>query len=131
MTTELYIQCVVACLIGNILHVLVKIRSLQQDHASTNLEFSVGKYIREDKWALIVDVFASFALVYLIDEFLDLDSRLMGKIKTIFVFVGFSGSYVILQIMSVAKKNFRAAAGYKAKEQDTATGNADKPTPTK
>lgn len=104
---------------------------MYKDHDGTNLEFSTWKYLKEDKWALITDVFASFALVYLVDELLSLDERLLGKIKIIFVFVGFTGSYVILQLMSVAKKNFRQAAGYKAKEFDKSTGNENKPTPTK
>jgi len=78
-----------------------------------------------------MDVFASFAVVYLIDEFLEMDSRLIGKIKTIFVFVGFTGSYVILQIMSVAKSNFRKAVDYKTNQADAANNTLDKPTPTK
>lgn len=131
MTTELYIQCAIACVIGNILHVLVKILSLQKDHKVANLEFSVGKYLKEDKWALAVDVVASLVMVYLVDELLDLDGRLIGKIKTIFVFVGFSGSYVILQIMSVAKSNFRKAVDFKTTKADQLDGTTDHPTPTK
>jgi len=131
MTTQLYIQCVIACLIGNILHIGFKILSLQKDHKIANLEFSVIHYLRDDKWALLMDVFASFAVVYLIDEFLDMDSRLIGKIKTIFVFVGFTGSYVILQIMSVAKSNFRKAVDYKTNQADAANGTLQKPTPVK
>jgi len=131
MTLQLYIHCVIACLIGNLLHVGFKILSLQKDHKVANLEFSVIKYLREDKWALLMDVFASFAVVYIIDEFMEMDSRLIGKIKTIFIFVGFTGSYVILQIMSVAKSNFRKAVDFKTTQADEANGTVDKPTPTK
>lgn len=131
MTQELYIHCFIACIIGNILHVALKIKSLQEDYRIANLEFTVGGYIKQDKWALIVDIIASFAMVYLVDEYLDMDSRIIGKIKTIFVFVGFTGSYVILLIMSVAKKRFRAAVDHKTTLIDTINNTADKPTPTK
>ena len=131
MTTELYIKCFIACLIGNILHVLVKIMSLQKDHKVANLEFSVIKYLKDDAWALVTDVFASFCLVYVVDEILSIDSRLMDKIKIVFIFIGFSGSYVILQVMSVAKSNFRKAVDYKTTQADKANGTIDKPTPTK
>jgi hypothetical protein len=47
-----------------------------------------------------------------------------------FVFIGFTGSYVILQLMSVAKKKFRNAVDYKTTISDQATGTLDKPTPT-
>jgi len=45
MTLQLYIHCVIACLIGNLLHIGFKIISLQKDHKIANLEFSVGKYL--------------------------------------------------------------------------------------
>lgn len=131
MTTELYIHCLAASLIGALLHVLVKIRSLAQDHKVANLEFSIKDYLNKDKWALIVDVLCSLILVYVIDEWLEMDSRIIGKIKSIFVFVGFTGSYVVLQLMSVAKKKFRDAVDYKTNEADKASGNLDKPTPAK
>jgi len=131
MTTELYIDCLVACFIGNIIHVAVKIRSLYIDHKRANLEFTILKYLKDDKWALIVDFLASFALVYVIDEWLDMDSRIIGKIKSIFIFIGFTGSYIILQLMSVAKKNFRKAVDHKTNIADEQSGTLDKPTPTK
>ena len=131
MTQELYIKCFVACFIGNVLHVAWKIFSLSQDHKKANLKFSVGGYFRDDKWALVVDVMFSFALVYIVDEWLDLDSRILSKIKSVFVFVGFTGSYVILQLLSVSKSNFRKAVDYKTNIADKETGTLDNPTPTK
>jgi len=130
MTHELYIQCVIACLIGNVLHVAFKILALRTDHKIANLEFSLWGYIKNDWVALLCDVLASFAIVYVIDEWLSFNEFIIGKIKTIFVFIGFTGSYVILQFMSVAKKKFRMAVDYKTTISDTTTGTLDKPTPT-
>lgn len=130
MTHEIYYQCVLACLIGNLLHIAFKVRSLAVDHKIANLQFSVGKYIKDDKWALIVDAASSFALVYLADEWLDFDERILGKIKSIFVFVGFTGSYVVLQVMSVAKRKFRSAVDFKTNKSDELDGTLGAPTPT-
>ena len=130
MTHQIYFQCVIACLIGNLLHIAFKVRSLAVDHKIANLEFSIWKYISDDKWGLIVDAGASFALVYLADEWLDFDDRILGKIKSIFVFVGFTGSYVILQMMSVAKKKFRSAVDFKTNKSDELDGTLGTPTPT-
>lgn len=130
MTHEIYYQCVLACLIGNLLHIAFKVRSLAVDHKIANLQFSVGKYIKDDKWALIVDAASSFALVYLADEWLDFDERILGKIKSIFVFVGFTGSYVVLQVMSVAKRKFRSAVDFKTNKSDELDGTLGSPTPT-
>lgn len=131
MTRELYIDCVVACLIGNVLHLCFKILSLWKNHKQANLQFSVGGFLKDDKWALIVDFFSSLTVVYLVDEWLEFNEYIIGKIKTIFVFIGFTGSYVILSFMSVAEKKFRNAIGHKTDIADTSTGTMNTPTPTK
>jgi len=131
MTHEQYLQCVIACLIGNIIHLFFKIRSLAKDHKIANLEFSFPQYIKDDKWAIIMDFVSSFGLVYIADEWLgDLGSYAIGKMKSIFVFVGFSGSYVILQSMSVAKSKFRKAVDFKTNKSDEQDGTQGTPTPT-
>jgi hypothetical protein len=106
MTIPLFWQCFIACLIGNIIHVSFKIRSLSIDYKKANLPFSIGQYFKDDKFALVADAAASFGLVYLADEWLH-NEYILGKIKTFFVFIGFTGSYVILQFTSVAKSKFR------------------------
>ena len=131
MTKELYIQCVLATLLGNILHVAFKVLALWKDHKVANLEFSFLSYLKDDWLALICDAFSSFLIVYLIDEWLSFNEFIIGKIKTIFVFIGFTGSYVILTLLSVAKKKFRMAVDYKTTISDRETGNLEKPTPTK
>lgn len=130
MTHELYIQCVIACLIGNVLHIAFKFFSLWKNHKKANLEFSFGKFLKDDKFAIVVDFIASFAIVYVIDEWLSFNEYIIGKIKSIFIFIGFTGSYVILLLMSVAEKKFRAAIDHKTNISDATTGTSDKPTPT-
>lgn len=131
MTHELYIKCVLACLAGNVLHIMFKILSLSKDHKVANLQFSVGKYIVDDKWALIFDALGSFLIVFLIDEWLDFEPWVVEKIKSIFVFIGFTGSYFILQALSVAKSNYRKSVDHKTDIADKETGTLGTPTPTK
>jgi len=119
MTHEQWFDCLLACLVGNGLHVCFKIFSLNKDYKKANMEFSFAQYIRDDKWALLMDVAASFALVYLADEWLsEIGNYALNKIKSVFVFIGFTGSYVILQAMSVAKKRFRTVVDAKSNIAD-------------
>jgi len=119
MTHEQYIDCLIACLVGNLLHVAMKILSLSKDYKKANMDFSILSYIKDDKYGLITDLGASFILVFLADEWMgDLGNYAIGKMKSIFVFVGFSGSYVILQMMSVAKEKFRKAVDEKSNIAD-------------
>ena len=131
MTTEIYIHCVIASMVGVLFHVAIKIKSLWDDHKKANLQFSIRQYFADDWIALIVDTFAALILVYLIDEWFDLDARLLSKIKSLFFFVGFTGSYILLQILSVAKKNFRKSVDWKTNIADEQNGTLGTPTPTK
>lgn len=110
---------------------MFKILSLSKDHKVANLQFSVGKYISDDKWALLFDAAGSFLIVFLIDEWLDFDAWVVEKIKSIFVFIGFTGSYFVLQALSVAKSNFRKSVDHKTDIADKETGTLGVPTPTK
>jgi hypothetical protein len=108
MTHQQWIQCFVACFIGNIIHVIFKIRSLQKDHKTENMKFSMRKYVNDDKWALIGDLAGSFAMVYVADEWLGtFGNYFIDKTKTLFVFVGMWGSFVITHLFGAAKDRFR------------------------
>jgi len=91
--------------------------SLSQDYNKANMEFTFAQYMKDDKWALIADLVCSLVLVYVADEWLD-NEYIMGKIKTGFVLVGFSGSYVILFLASRAKKRFQNEVDKKTDKAD-------------
>jgi hypothetical protein len=131
MTTQIYIHCVVASLLGVVFHIAVKVKSLHDDHKVANLKFSVAQYLKDDWIALVVDVLAALILVYLVSEWVEEDSKILNKVKSIFVFVGYTGSSVLMQVLSVAKRNFRKAVDYKTNIADESTGTLDNPTPTK
>ena len=117
MTTELYLQCFIACLIGNVIHIAFKAYGLSQDYTKANMDFSFGQFLKDDKWALIADLVGSLGLVYIADEWLN-DPIVVGKIKTAFVVVGFTGSYVILYFTSTAKKKFQKVVDEKTNIAD-------------
>lgn len=117
MSTELYIQCFVACVIGNLIHITFKILGLSKDYKKANMPFSLGQYFKDDGWALLADFAASAGLVYIADEWIN-DPAIMGKIKTAFVVVGFTGSYVILYFTSRAKAKFQKVVDEKTNIAD-------------
>lgn len=114
MTHQQWIQCFIACLIGNVIHIIFKIISLVKDHRNekavnpTFPEFNIKKYLNDDKWALIGDLAGSFTMVYLADEWLGaFGNYFIEKMKTVFVFVGMGGSFVITHLFGAAKDRFR------------------------
>lgn len=129
MTHQQYFQCVIATLIGNLIHIVFKILSTWKDYKANNLQFSIIGYLKTDRVALIADAIGSFAIVFIIDEWIVPYPQILSKIKTLFVCVGFSGSYLIMQIFSEAKSRFRAAVKHKADISDNLTGTLGTPTP--
>ena len=131
MTHELYIQCVIAALIGNVVHILFKIISLVKEHKVANIEFTFKGYLKDDKWVIMADLASAFALVFIVDEWVVDDSYawILSKMKSIFFFVGLTGSYVIMYFGSVATKKLQKAIDYKTSIADTASGTLDQPTP--
>ena len=53
------------------------------------------------------------------------------NIKIGFAFIGYTGSDVLNRVFSVANKKLNSAIDYKTNIADGATGNLEKPTPTK
>lgn len=108
MTHAQWFQCFFACLIGNLIALIFKIRSLVKDHKNENMTFSLRQFLRDDKWAIIGDLAGSFTMVYVADEWLGaFGNYFIDKVKTLFVFVGMGGSFVITHLFGAAKDKFR------------------------
>lgn len=106
MTHVIFLKCLIACLIGNLVHVAIRCRTLSKDYPNT---FTFALYLKLEKWVFISDLVGSLALVYCADEFLigDLGSYAQNKIKILFVLIGLSGSWGISKLLDRAKKTFK------------------------
>lgn len=113
MNTEVYIKCVVSCLIGNIVHAAFKFQSMYVDYKRAKVQYTLLQFLKDEKVVLIVNAIASFGLVYLIDELIIGSSYIANKVKILFFFVGLTGSYIALQIRSVGKERLRSILGKK------------------
>lgn len=106
MTPELYIDCAIACLIGNIIHLCAKWASLSKDYQTAGIPFTLRDWWKIDRFAFLFNFVGSMGLVFIAGEWLD-SAYILGKIKTAFVIVGFTGSYAIMFISSRAKRAVR------------------------
>lgn len=117
ITTSQYLDIACACLLGNIIHILYKAVSLRNDNKAQGKPYSFWQYIIDDRLPIIFDLACSFAIAYLAEEWLgDIGNYAMGKLKSLFFFVGFFASYILLQGLSKAKKNFRSTIKEQTKE---------------
>ena len=121
ITPYLYFQCFLSCLIGNLIHILFKWNSLAKDYKVANMkDLGLWQYIKMDSKAVILNLVGSLALVWVMDEIIN-SEYVMGKIKLIFILIGISGSYVIMQLFSKGKRLFRQTVDEKTNIADEKT----------
>lgn len=117
---QIYIECFFACLFGNLIHLAALLRSRSIDYKKNNDVMTFRKFVSEEKYGLMLDFVGSMACVYLADEFIAEDSLfILGKIKTLFVIIGITGSWIIMQLTSVTKRNFRSSVDKKSNIADS------------
>lgn len=126
MLDQLHFECYVACLIGNVIHLAVAYYNRTKDFKSVNSVLPFWEFVKLERAAIIADLVASVGLVYIADEWINSDF-VMGKIKTLFVVVGFTGSYAILLLTSRSKAKFQSIADKKSNVADF--GSEEKPKP--
>jgi len=123
MIQEVYIHCFIACLIGNVIHLLALARSRYIDYEKNNEKLPFGEFLYRERWGILLDFFGSMGIVYAADEWIGNNPFIMGKIKTLFIVIGISGSWAIMQVVSQTKKRFRASVDVKSNIADYGTNN--------
>lgn len=120
MIKELYIECYIACLIGNLIHLLLAYYDRHKDMKALNEKMSLIDFVKIERAAVMANFAASMGLVYVADEWLD-NPYIMGKIKTFFVVVGVTGSYFVLKLVGMSKRIVRQQADVKSNIADYGT----------
>lgn len=115
----MFLQCAIAGIIGMLLQVfLVKLPSLQLRYAKANEKLTIGRFIQDEWVTLIGSVLTILAIVYCLDEVLNLQPDLVKVIKWLFIFVGFTGSSIIMALFSKTAKTLNGIIDVKTNELD-------------
>ena len=131
MNMQLYAQCFFIALLGSLLQTTFKMRSMQIKAKLANLEFSVKQYLKDDWIVLSGNIITIIMCLFFISEVTNIKPEVMDYLKIGFAFIGYTGSDVLNRVFSVANKKLNSAIDYKTNIADGATGNLEKPTPTK
>lgn len=91
----------IAGLIGILLQVfLVKLPTLRLRYKKANEKLTLQAFLQNDGITLVGSVLTVLALVWCLDEILGLKPELLKVIKWLFIFVGFTGSSIIMALFS-------------------------------
>lgn len=107
METKIYLECFLAGLLGILFHVVaVKLPKLKKRFKSAKMEFSLQEYIKGDALALVSSLVTVFIVVFLLDELAGLKPAILDYVKFLFVFVGYSGSSILIGLLGKADNYF-------------------------
>lgn len=119
MSTTLYFECFLSACLGALIHLFViKFPSEMQRAKVANVDFSLKSYMKED-WASIAGNLCTIALaLLLISEWVSISQSIQPYIRTLFAFVGFTGSSVAIAAFGRFGKKLNAIVDIKTDKAD-------------
>jgi hypothetical protein len=120
MTAETYIWCFLAGLLGLSFYLFaVKIPGVKSSAKVANMPFSYGQYFTDDLAAIMASLFSILILLVVLDEVVALKPIVLPYLKAGFVFVGYTGSSLLVKVLGKAQTKINDVV-------DTKTDIADK-----
>jgi hypothetical protein len=129
MNFKQYVICFLIAAIGQLLFNVLKIKSLQDKAALSNVQFKVADYFSKDWLSILASFLTVLLVLFCLDSVLKWKPEVVNYIRPIFAFVGYTGSDIASRIFGVMNKRLNAAIDYKTTIADTTTGTLDAPTP--
>lgn len=104
MNTELFLQCCGMGLLGLLLHVLIKYRSLLNRAKAANSAIGFGVFIKNEIIGICISFVVLVMFVIGFDELANYKPVVLNGAKWLFSFVGYAGSSVLLSFFSKSEK---------------------------
>lgn len=119
MDLRLYLLCALIGLLGVAFHIFaVKAPGARDLAAKANVPFSLIDYLKQDQLAIISSILTVVILVFLLDEIIGYNPAFIRYVKFGFVFVGYSGSSVLIALMGKFSKGLAGTIDAKTNELD-------------
>lgn len=120
VTTGNYlIDLMLAGVLGIMAHIVfLKLPAVKKRSMAANVPFDVKAYFKDDAIAIIASVLTVVIVVFLVDELVGYNPSLLRFIKGLFVFVGYTGSSILINVFGVADKVVLKVIDAKTNELD-------------
>lgn len=121
MTAQDYIVCFLVAVLGQIIQTALKLNSLQQKATIGNTGVNAFKeYFQRDYWAIIAN-FAFIAIcLFIATEWL-MSDYVLGKIKSVFAFIGWAGSDLANRVFQKTNQRINQIIDAKTDKADGVT----------
>lgn len=129
MTFQLYLECFAVAFVGMLLHAVLKLKSLQDKARLANVEFKVKQYFIQDWLSHSSSLLTVILFLLFTDNLLHWKPQVLGFLKILYAFIGYTGSDVWSRLLSVVNKKINTAIDYKTTMADKQSGDLEAPTP--
>lgn len=100
MDAKLYLLCTLMGLLGIAFHVFaIKAPSVKKRAEIANLKFNLNDYLKDDILAILSSVITVIIAVFCLDEIIGYNPSFIRYVKFGFVFVGYTGSSLLISIL--------------------------------
>lgn len=128
-SVEFY-EIAAAGLIGMVLQMLMKAKSIQDKARLANVEFKFFEYFTQDWVSHLISVVAIMLFMVLVRRrLMDIPQNLYELVLAASATVGYSGADVVSRFFSATNKKVNAAIDHKTSQSDAADGTLSTPTP--
>lgn len=122
MDSKLYSLCTLLGILGVAFHIFaIKAPQAKVRAEAANLSFSFGNYLRSDILAIIASVITVIIMVFLLDEIIGYNPYFIRYVKFGFVFVGYTGSSLLVTLLGRFDKTVTAVVDQKTNLADGKT----------
>ena len=128
-TVEFY-EIAVAGLIGMVLQMLMKAKSIQDKARLANVQFKFGEYFTQDWVSHLISVVAIALFLVLVRRRVDgIPQNMYELVLALSATVGYSGTDIVSRFFSATNKKVNAAIDHKTTQSDQIDGTLNTPTP--
>jgi hypothetical protein len=114
MATSIYIQCFLAGTLGALLHLFaIKVPAMKERAKVANEKFDLSDYLKDDLAAILSNLLTVLILLLVLDEVVKFKPVVEPYLKAGFVFVGFTGSSILISILGRAQKKLNSVVDEK------------------
>lgn len=119
MTFNTYLLCFLAGVLGILFHIFaIKLPAVKERARVANMPFSYSAYFQDDLAAVLASLLTVVILLVVLDELVAFKPSVLPYLKFAFVFVGFTGSSILIAVLGKAQDKINQVVDVKTDVAD-------------
>ena len=118
MTASTYIILFICGVLGEIFHLVTKAQSIKESARVGNAPFKYKSFIADEFMAIISTLTMLIIAICLVDEFLTYEPKAQPYLKAGFIFLGYTGSSILVNTLGKAQQKINAIVDEKTNIAD-------------